>query len=81
MEFSVRVVQSPTGPILVPNSRMLFSDVPEDNAWDPEDLVEAFNALPRNRYITTDKIPNEWHFSLHQIPTHGMVVLARALLR
>ncbi|KAI9858061.1 MAG: hypothetical protein M1813_007873 [Trichoglossum hirsutum] len=74
MEFSVNVVQTPTGPMPVPTSRMLFSDVPEDDGWDPADLVEAFNALPRSRYIPTEKIPNKWHFSLHTIPTHGVVV-------
>jgi hypothetical protein len=68
------MAQSPTGPVPVPTSRMLFSDVPEDDAWDPADLVEAFNALPRSRYTPTDKIPNKWHISLHPIPTHGMVI-------
>ncbi|KAH0547595.1 hypothetical protein FGG08_000320 [Glutinoglossum americanum] len=74
MEFSVTMVRSPTGSIPVPTSQMLFSDVPHEDAWDPADLVEAFNALPRNRYVPTDKIPNKWHFSLHTIPTHGVVV-------
>jgi hypothetical protein len=74
MESSVSVVQSPTGPIPATTSRALFSDDPGDGNWDPADLVRAFNALPRNRYIPTDKIPNKWHFSLQQIPTHGMVI-------
>ena len=67
------MMQSPTGPVAQRLPGCSSRTSPKKTHGTLQNLVEALNPS-HDRHIPTTKIPNQWHFSLHPIPTHSMAI-------